>query len=155
MKAVCHRCGGPKNGSLVACQTCGVTPTAADRSLAWLLSYHHLNEAELELVGERIRQGDRPDPSRSLLEEARIAMGAKPMATQNTQPLQSSSLLLLAVVELVLTPLAGFAVWFGLRQDRPIAARQVLRVTIPITIALAGLWAVFVFANRNFLSRFF
>ena len=33
VRAVCHRCGGPKKGPLIPCKTCSFTPTGDPRSL--------------------------------------------------------------------------------------------------------------------------
>lgn len=142
MSAVCHRCGGDKHGPFVPCKACGFTPLREDRLVAWLFSLHHLDAAELTDAADRIRGGDRPDPSRTLREVARVGMGALPLSNIARKPLPLRTLLLLSSANVLLTPLAGFAVWFGMREDRPVAAAQALRITIPVTAVLALLWCV-------------
>lgn len=140
--AVCHRCGGLKGGPLVPCKACGFTPIGADRPVAWLFSGHHLSEEELAFAASRVRRGDRPDPSRALQEQAREAMGAQPTALSQAAraPLATQRLLLLTLANLLLTPLVGLAVWFGLRDERPAAARQALLFTMPVALAMSVLW---------------
>ena len=139
-EAVCHRCGGPKSGPLVPCKACGFTPTGEERPVAWLFSLHHLAPDELEAAAARVREGERPDPSRKLRDEAREAMGAPMSAPEANRPLTHGQLLLLSAGNLLLTPMAGYAVWFGLRESRPAASRQALRITVPVTLGLAVLW---------------
>lgn len=139
-EAVCHRCGGPKSGPLVPCKACGFTPTGDERPVAWLFSRHHLDPAELGQAADRVRAGERPDPSRNLRDEARAAMGAPPVTPETNVPMTNGQLLLLSAGNLLLTPMAGYAVWFGLRETRPAASRQALRITVPVTVALALLW---------------
>jgi hypothetical protein len=138
--AVCHRCGADKAGPFVPCKACGFTPTGDDRAIAWLFSTHHLTEAELEIARERVRNGVRPDPSKALKDAARQQMGAAPLDEEARRPFPPSTLALLALADFVLTPLAGYAVWLGLRTKRPRAARQALLVTVPISLGLLVLW---------------
>lgn len=138
--AVCHRCGGDKSGPLVPCKGCGYVPQGEERATAWLFSANHLDEDELAHAADRIRGGERPDPPVSLAQAARVAMGAQPLSDAARQPMPNSSLALIGVGALVLTPLVGWAVWFGLRQERPVAAGQALRLTVPITLAMALFW---------------
>lgn len=146
--AVCHRCGGDKKGPLVPCKSCGFTPTGDERPVAWLFSGHHLDADELIEAAQRVRAGDRPEPSKALREQARVGMGAAPLTDAAKEPLGTGSLLLLGLGNLLLTPLAGYAVWFGLREERPRAARQALTVTLPISAALGIAWVVFVASQR-------
>ena len=146
--AVCHRCGGSKKAPLVPCKSCGFTPTGSERPLAWLFSEHHLEPDELEEAADRIRAGERPDPSRALQAQARAGMGAAPLTETRGVPLPPGSLLLLGIGNLLLTPLAGYAVWFGLREERPVAARQALAVTIPVSAALALAWVTLVVSQQ-------
>ena len=138
--AVCHRCGYRKNGPLVPCKACAFVPQRDARSVAWLFSAHHLNEAELEEAERRIRVGDIPEPSKALRTMAQRAMGALDAPALEDRPLRSTEILLLIVAEIVLTPLVGFAVWFGLREQRPRAARTVALVTGPIVLLCTLLW---------------
>ena len=108
--------------------------------VAWLFSLHHLSEAELAEAATRIRDGERPDPSRALCETARVQMGAASLLNTADKCLDLPWLLALAAANLLLTPLAGFALWYGWRQERPAAAAQALRFTLPVAIALGALW---------------
>ena len=67
-------------------------------------------------------------------------MGAKPLDQDALRPLSSTQMLALAVADVVLTPLLGFAIWFGLRDERPVAARQSLRITLPVSVGLGIVW---------------
>lgn len=140
MNAVCHRCGGEKSGPFVPCKACGYTPQGESRNVAWLFSVHHLDATELTEAADRIREGEQPDVSRALHEHARQSMGAVPLPDGALTPLPARSIVALSAANVLLTPLAGFAVWFGLRHDRPTAARQALMVTLPISVAITLLW---------------
>ena len=138
--AVCHRCGARKNGPLVPCKACGFVPLRQDRAVAWLFSTHHLDEWELEEAERRIRAGDVPAPSKALRGMAQRAMGAIDAPIIEDRPLNAYEVLLLIITEVILTPLVGLALWHGLRERRPRAARLVARITIPITAILALIW---------------
>ena len=142
LPAVCHRCGGDKLGALVPCKTCGYVPSGADRSVAWLFSEHYLSGPELVAAAERVRAGERPEPSRALREHARQAMGAAPTVELAAQPLSSQQKVLIFLANFLLTTLAGYAVWFGLRESRPKAAREALVLTIPLSVIFSVLWTV-------------
>jgi hypothetical protein len=109
-----------------------------------LFSAHHLSPDELAEAARRVRQGEAPDPSRALRQEARVAMGAQPPTDTAREPLPLGHLLLLGLANVVLTPLVGYATWFGFRDERPIAARQALAVTVPTTVGLAVVWVAIV-----------
>lgn len=107
--------------------------------MAWLFSRAWLDEDELEAAARRVRSGEQPDVPRHLIVHARTSMGA--ISTDQSQhPLTLWQLLGIATANLLLTPLTGMAVWYGLREDRPMAARQSLRVTLPIALGLAVFW---------------
>jgi hypothetical protein len=142
LPAVCHRCGSDKLGALVPCKTCGYVPSGADRTVAWLFSEHHLSGPELVAAAERVRAGERPEPSRALREQARLAMGAAPTLERAAQPLSLSHKLLIFFANLLLTTLAGYAVWFGLRESRPRAAREALLLTVPLSALFSLLWTL-------------
>ena len=57
------------------------------------------------------------------------------------RPLHRGEVLGIAAMCLFLTPLAGFAYWWGFRAERPRAAKQVLWVTWPLTGAFTLLWS--------------
>lgn len=142
-RAVCARCGGSRSDLFADCPDCGASIGPADRPLAWLLSSAWLDEAELDELARRISSGQRPDPGEALLARARVALGAAPQERgERLSPRQRLGLL---AANLLLTPLAGYAVWFGLRRERPAAARDALSVTLPVTMALAGAWLAMVF----------
>jgi hypothetical protein len=140
MTAICHRCGSKKSGPFVPCKACSHVPQGADRNVAWLFSEAHLSENELKSAALRVQRGERPDPSLALQDLARDTMGAAPRTDAGQTPLPTPALLGIASANLLLSPMAGFAVWFGYRSERPVAAAQALRITIPIAIALAALW---------------
>ena len=142
IKAVCHRCGGPKMGPFVPCKTCEFVPVGEDRPIAWLFGLDHLTEEEMAEAGQRICGGEVPDPSSALRELAREGMGAIPLSSTQLKPLTNWQLLWLSVGNLVLTPLIGGAMWFGMREDRPVAAAQVARLTIPVGLGLSIMWMV-------------
>ena len=138
--AICHRCAGPKKGPFVPCKNCGFVPTGEHRHIAWLFSREHLDESELQEAAARILAGSLLEPPKALLEHARESMGAKPLDQDALRPLSSTQMLALAVADVVLTPLLGFAIWFGLRDERPVAARQSLRITLPVSVGLGIVW---------------
>lgn len=129
---------------MVPCKACGFVPVGPERAVAWLFSREHLSEAELEHAAARVRQGDRPEPSRALQDQARAAMGATrlPLSDAGQRPLTPRTLVALSAANLLLTPLAGIAVWVGLRDGRPRAARQALLVTLPVLSVLAVAWVL-------------
>lgn len=122
------------------CKACGFVPLRQARAVAWLFSSHHLNEPELQEAERRIRAGDVPDPSKALRGMAQRAMGAIDAPAPEDRSLQPHEVLLLVVTEVVLTPLVGLALWHGLRERRPRAARLVARITVPITAVLFVIW---------------
>lgn len=145
MTAVCHRCGGDKAAALDDCPACGHRPIGADRELAWLFSDRHLNAAELAEASRRITAGDRPEPSPT---QRRLARRALARVDQDPMPpLSRGQVAALVAGCALLTPLVGWAVWFGLLTDRPRAARQALAVALPTT-ALFGLAWVGMLAFR-------
>jgi hypothetical protein len=136
MNAVCHRCGGAKAGPLLPCPTCMVIPRGNARAVAWLFSRAHLDPDELKLAGQRIQDGEVPDPAPALCAFAENKL--QPDASD--QPFNRNELIGIGVANLILTPLAGLAVWWGLQKQRPTAASQALRITVPIGLTLAVLW---------------
>ena len=71
MRAVCQRCGADKPGPLVPCRTCTHVPVGEERTLAWLLSDHHLSPKDLEEAARRIRGGEKLSPPEHLMDKAR------------------------------------------------------------------------------------
>ncbi|MEL6343562.1 MAG: hypothetical protein AAFV53_10535 [Myxococcota bacterium] len=141
-RAICHRCGGPKKGPFVPCKVCTFTPIGEQRAVAWLFSDEYLSEEEMAEARDRIRAGERPDPSRALQEMARTAMGARPLSNDQLRPMTNTQLASLVLANLLLTPLAGLAVWYGYRERRPVAARQAGWATVPVALSLAVAWGV-------------
>ena len=121
------------------CKACGFIPLGDERPVAWLFGDDYLSEEELAEAAERIRGGELPDPGRALQQMAREAMGAVRIG-EDQKPLVGWELLAIAVVNLLLTPLFGLAIWYGLREERPVAARQAARMTAPIAVALGLVW---------------
>lgn len=138
--AVCHRCGGEKRGPFVPCKHCGVTPAGVERQIAWLFSEHHLDAAELQEAARRLVAGERPDPSRALLEVARRRMGIGPSEGPAQRPLPTWHRLALLLANLAFSPLVGLVAAWGLAESRPVAARQCLRETAPLALIELLLW---------------
>jgi hypothetical protein len=133
----------------VPCKACGYAPSGEDRQVAWLFSEHHLSPEELAFAAVRVRRGDRPDPATTLKELAREAMGAlpPPLPEGAREPLALGAIVALTAANLLLTPLTGVAVWLGLRDDRPAAARQALLFTMPVALGVGVLWAAVLVAG--------
>ncbi len=120
--------------------------------MAYLLSSHHLGEADLDDASLRIQRGESPDPPEHLLKLARSQLTASRSvlpAPQDPQPrerkgLSREEIWLLVLANLALTPLVGFAVWWGWRLRHPRAARQVLWATLTVAMALAVAWAAMI-----------
>ncbi|MGB0638314.1 MAG: hypothetical protein ACPGTU_03205 [Myxococcota bacterium] len=140
MNAVCHRCGGTKAGIFQACESCGFVPLDQERALAWLFSKAHLNDEELMLAAQRIRNGEVPEPGKHLLHFAQARTGEQQRDHAGDKAFTTRTLIAIGAMDLLLTPLAGFAIWWGHRIDRPTAAAQALRITLPIAAALGALW---------------
>jgi hypothetical protein len=149
MNAICHRCGSIKAGAFLSCSDCDYAPRGTDRTVAWLFSSSHLNEEELKLAANRVRGGELPEPSVALRSHARARMGRPKAAEHTDTPLESLEMVAIALANLLLTPLAGFALWWGLKPSRPTAAHQILRVTVPICALLGLGWSALVI-NRLF-----
>ena len=148
MTAICHRRGSQKRGPLVPCKACRFTPTGIERPTAWLFSTHHLSAEELSYAQQRVQQGDRPDPARALQQDALTAMGARALPVEARAPMAHRSLLGITLGNLIFSSLVGYAVWFRLRGERPLAAAQVLRITIPVTAATTVLWVMVVLSGH-------
>lgn len=74
MKAICQRCGADKPGPLVPCRACTHVPLGEERTVAWLLSEHHLSPAQLAQASRRIRAGHRLAPREDLLAKAHAGL---------------------------------------------------------------------------------
>lgn len=137
-RAICARCGGAREGLRAPCPDCGHRPEAGELPVAWLLSAAWLDEEELVEVSRRISEGQRPDPDPRLLVRARAALGVE--RSSGDLPLSNPARAGVLLGDVLLTPLLGYALWFGLRQERPVAAREALLITLPVTLALALAW---------------
>ena len=144
---MCHRCGGAKAQALDRCPDCGFSPSGADRALAWLFSDAWLDEEERAEATDRLLAGERPDPSRALLEQASRALSGQGAATAGGEPMSRRQAGVLLAVNALLTPLVGFALWLGWRGPRPRAARQALWLTAPVALLGGALWLVLVGAR--------
>ena len=144
MKAVCVRCGAWKPRAMAACGDCAYRPEGAERPLSYLLSSHHLSDAEMSRAAARIRAGEEVSPPSQLLEIARLEL----TATEGTadeddtdEGLTREEKFLLFLGDLFLTPLIGLVAWWGWREERPVASRQAAWITVPVALMLGAGWA--------------
>ncbi len=133
LAAICARCGAEKDLPLGRCPGCGHLPAGEDRALALVCSTRVLDEAALRTAQERIRRGEPVRPTAALLERARGILSG---GTERSARLDARQLVAIAVANVLLTPLVGYAVWWRHREDTGPAARQALLVTVPVSIAL-------------------
>ncbi|MBN2799968.1 MAG: hypothetical protein JXX28_12550 [Deltaproteobacteria bacterium] len=140
LHAICLRCGGPKGALGEVCPSCGHRPEGEGLHVAWLLSDQHLDQVGLALASQRIRDGELVQPSAQLLQTARRALRAD-LATDPGLTAGDWAKVTLGVA--LLSPLLGYALWFGWRERRPRAARQALWLAIPMSavdfVAVVGL----------------
>lgn len=137
MKAVCQRCGGPREGFDQICPSCGHRPLGEGLLVAWLLSDEHLDAAGLEAAGRRIAEGTPLRPSAKQLERARLALGRDYRSDPGLTVGQRLGLLATSVV---LTPLVGLTAWLWWRGTKPRAAMQALGLSLPMAVIYAVLW---------------
>lgn len=135
VRAVCHACGGPKDLPLGRCPTCALLPAGEAREDALLCSSLFLDDAALDALADRIRQGEplRPTPQLRRLARERLLVAPIPPAS-----LTSGQMAALAAANLLLTPLVGWAVWLRFRTRTGPGATQALVVTAPTSIALGA-----------------
>ena len=120
-----------------------------DRPIAWLFSKEHLSDSELREAQTRIQGGEQPDPSEKLQKMAREEIRRRTKAKTTDIAMNKAELAGIAGLSIFLTPLSGFAFWWGYRHDRPTAATQILRLTWPICTVFVVLWILVI------LSRLF
>ncbi len=149
MNAICFSCGQDKDRPMGSCRACGQKPVGEERLVSWLLSPNHLGQEELEEASARIAAGTFPRPNPELLALARDALNPVPHTRVGEHhdpdaPLATRMLLGLFVANLFATPLVGLTLWFFWRARRPVAARQALWLTVPVSALLMVLW-VFLF----------
>ncbi len=130
-RAVCVRCGGVRASFEAICPACGHRPDGEGLLIAWLLSENNLDEAAFAKVQIRIQEGEAIRPSGKMLDKARRALGSH-FATDTG--LTSRERLGLLAVDLLLTPLIGWVLFAWWRNERPRAALQALRITLPVTV---------------------
>jgi hypothetical protein len=131
--AVCIRCGSAKDLPLGRCPACAHLPVGQERELSLICSTRVLDPAALVQAQLRIQAGEPLQPSAELLARARaVFAGAAPAPVT----LSRGQLVALALADVLLTPMIGYAVWFRYRTRPGPAARQVLRVTLPISALL-------------------
>jgi hypothetical protein len=133
LEALCLLCGSLKETVESPCSDCGHQSREEEMELAHLFSLRNLSREDLVAAGERIASGDRPAP-RVHHREQRVGPGLAPR-----------EMALVSLGNLVFTPLVGFTCWWGWRNNRPRAARQVLGVTSLIAIVLGLCWGVLVY----------
>ena len=127
-RAVCVRCGASRADFRQICPACGHRPVDDGLLVAWLLSGEHLSDDQLQVVAERIRDGEAIRPSDAQLSQARRALGRAFSTDPGLTGLQRAGLL---ASSLLLTPLPGwfcFVWWFN---TRPRAAWQSLALAVP------------------------
>jgi len=147
MKAVCVRCGAWKPRAMAACGDCAYRPEGSERPLSYLLSSHHLGEAEMSRAAVRIRAGEEVAPPDHLLEIARVDLTATEGLLDeedSDKGLTREEKFLLILSDLLLTPLIGLVAWWGWRAERPLASKQALQLTVPVALLLGAGWAAVV-----------
>ena len=110
--AICHVCGAGKDLALARCAACGTVPVGAEREDAVLCSEAILDAAALRSVQERLRRGERLQPSPALRARARVVLSGVEIPPVVLSP---RAQLALVLGNLLLTPLLGYAVWFRWR----------------------------------------
>jgi len=129
-EGVCLLCGSLKEAVTTTCTVCGHRPQEDEIRLAHLFSAAHLSPEELDEASERIASGQRPAPKMHLRE------------ANTEQGLVLKEWVWILTGNLLLTPLLGFAQWWGWRTFRPRAARQVLILTLVMASILGVAWIV-------------
>lgn len=142
VRCACTRCGRIRVGLRTLCPACGAEVDESNLEMAWLLSTHHLSEAQLVAASERVASGDtiRPTPEMVLL--ARRAMGR---TFREDAGFTAKELGVLCAVGLVLTPLPGWLLAYWWRASRPRAAVQAFFIAGCCSALYAGavLWVLF------------
>ena len=132
----CVRCGMLRADYGSVCPGCGDRPEGDGRLVAWLLSGHHLERAELEEVSARIRAGEVIRPSRKQLRKAKRSLG---QSWQTDSGLTVREKVCVVTVGFALTPLPGFVLGFWWRHLRPRAAAQAVLLSLPGSLFFAAL----------------
>lgn len=135
-RAVCVRCGADRVDYAAICPACGHRPVGDGLLVAWLLSTEHLDADELDLVAQRIRDGERIRPSDKQLKVARKALGRAFATDPGLTVVQRIGLL---ACSLILTPLPAWFCFFWWINQRPRAAWQSLALAVPGSVIYFGL----------------
>ncbi len=134
-----------------SCPACGHRPVGEERYTAWLLSSSHLEEDELTAAAARIVAGQPLRPTPDQLARARAALN--PVLEDRVEPpspdqgLRPKAMALFLAVNLIFTPLFGFAAWWSWRTRRPQMARDALRVTLPVSALFGLAWLAMMWAQ--------
>jgi hypothetical protein len=129
--SACVRCGACHGDYQSTCVECGFRPYGEGLCIAWLLSTHYLEKAEVVEASSRIRMGETLNPSPKMLREARSALGR----TFWSDPgLSTSQMFGVFLMTLFLTPLVGWVLWAWWRIYRPRAAWQALACAVPSSV---------------------
>lgn len=135
--AVCTSCGAYKDLALGRCPACGHLPDAAEREVAVACSSRFLTAAELAAVQARVRRGERLDPSPARRAAARAVLAGR---AEPEVALDRRRWMLLALGNLLVTPLLGWALWLRWWGRPGPGARQALWATVPASLLLAAAW---------------
>lgn len=133
-RAICVRCGGERADFAQICPSCGHTPNAEGRLVAWLLSTENLELDELRGVQVRIRSGEVIRPSARMLEKARRSLG---WHFTTDVGMSTGERLGLLATSVLLTPLVGWVLFVWWWKVRPRAAIQALALSLPATVGFA------------------
>ena len=144
--ALCVRCGAEKDLPLGRCGACNTVPVDVERELAIVCSTRILDIEALRAAQERIRRGEPVRPTEALRARARAILSGEVAASYAFTVRQVAAL---ALANVVLTPLLGYAVWFRYRTRPGPAATQALVATIPVSVALFVALVMYRYALRT------
>ena len=117
--AICLICGFVKKSVEQTCEECGHDLRSSDRSLALGLARAALTPEEISEVSERIAKGERPVAPKNGKWTEGAGMGWREWT-------------LIVLGAIAITPLYGLAVSWGWRDERSLASRQALWVSLAI-----------------------
>lgn len=117
--AICLICGFVKEAVEQTCEECGHELRSSDRSLALGLARAELTSAEIAEVSERIAKGERP-------------VAPKNGKWTDGAGMEWREWALIVLGSVAITPLYGIAVSWGWRDERSLAARQALWLSLAI-----------------------
>ncbi len=138
--AICMRCGKGKHTPFARCSACSHLPMGEEREVALLCSSRYLNPAQRLMLQERIRRGENINPGPEARADARARLeSGEPQDSLEHSGLSRDQLLWLALANLLLTPMIGYAIWF--RAHGGPAGTQALLVTVPMSLVLGALIA--------------